>query len=182
MKDVGELIRQKLYERLSGAIVIDLQEVPVFDSASVLAAATEPYILLSTFVSTELGEGSKQAYGQEVSVLIEVGTRFDNSFGGKLLSDRISNEVMELVRTRQDGYLDLLIGANSGDYFRIYWGNGMNYDFKNSTKITTSDFGPVYDFAFYDLDNDNSDEIIVFLSNPGNSKIEIYSDLEVLTP
>ena len=108
MKDVGELIRQKLYERLSGAIVIDLQEVPVFDSASVLAAATEPYILLSTFNSTELSEGSKQGYGQEVSVLIEVGTRFDNSFGGKLLSDKISNEVMELVRTRQDGYLDLL--------------------------------------------------------------------------
>ena len=108
MKDVGELIRQKLYERLSGAIVIDLQEVPVFYSASVLAAATEPYILLSTFNSTELSEGSKQSYGQEVSVLIEVGTRFDNSFGGKLLSDRISNEVMELVRTRQDGYLDLL--------------------------------------------------------------------------
>ena len=107
MKDVGELIRQKLYERLSGAIVIDLQEVRVYDSASVLANAIEPYILLSTFVSTELGEGSKQAYGQEVSVLIEVGTRFDNSFGGKLLSDRISNEVMELVRTRQDGYLDL---------------------------------------------------------------------------
>ena len=108
MKDVGELIRQKLYERLNGAIVIDLQEVRVYDSASVLAAENEPYILLSTFVSTELGEGSKQAYGQEVSVLIEVGTRFDNSFGGKLLSDRISNEVMELVRTRQDGYLDLL--------------------------------------------------------------------------
>jgi hypothetical protein len=107
MKDVGELIRQKLYERLSGAIVIDLQEVPVFDSASVLAAATEPYILLSTFVSTELSEGTKEAYGQEVSVLIEVGTRFDNSFGGKLLSDRITNEVMELVRTRQAGYLDL---------------------------------------------------------------------------
>jgi hypothetical protein len=107
MKDVGELIRQKLYERLSGAIVIDLQEVRVYDSASVLANAFEPYILLSTFVSTELGEGSKQSYGQEVSVLIEVGTRFDNSFGGKLLSDRISNEVMELVRTRQDGYLDL---------------------------------------------------------------------------
>jgi hypothetical protein len=107
MKDVGELIRQKLYERLSGAIVIDLQEVRVYDSASVLANAVEPYILLSTFNSTELGEGSKQAYGQEVSVLIEVGTRFDNSFGGKLLSDRISNEVMELVRTRQAGYLDL---------------------------------------------------------------------------
>ena len=107
MKDVGELIRRKLYERLNGAIVIDLQEVRVYDSASVLAEAIEPYILLSTFVSTELGEGSKSSYGQEVSVLIEIGTRFDNSFGGKLLSDRISNEVMELVRTRQDGYLDL---------------------------------------------------------------------------
>jgi hypothetical protein len=108
MKDVGELIRRKLYERLNGAIVIDLQEVRVYDSASVLAEAIEPYILLSTFNSTELLEGSKQSYGQEVSVLIEVGTRFDNSFGGKLLSDRISNEVIELVRTRQEGYLDLL--------------------------------------------------------------------------
>jgi hypothetical protein len=108
MKDVGELIRKKLYERLNGAIVIDLQEVPVYDSASVLATAIEPYILLSTFVSTEVLEGSKQSYGQEVSVLIEIGTRFDNSFGGKLLSDRISNEVIELVRTRQDGYLDLM--------------------------------------------------------------------------
>jgi hypothetical protein len=82
----------------------------------------------------------------------------------------------EFYDLNQDGYLDLLIGSNSGYYFRIYWGNGMNYDFNDSTKILTSDFGPVYDFAFFDFDNDNSDEIIIMLSNPGDSKIMIYKN------
>jgi len=107
MKDVGELIRTKLFQRLTGSLTYEGNPITVYDSAGVLAGAAEPYVLLSTFVSTELFEGSKQAYGQEVSVLIEVCTRFDNSYGGKKMADVISNQVMELVRTRQDGYLDL---------------------------------------------------------------------------
>ena len=107
MKDVGELIRTKLFQRLTGSLTYDGNPVTVYDSAGVLAGASEPYVLLSTFVSTELGEGSKESYGQEVSVLIEVCTRFDNSYGGKKMADVISNQVTELVRTRQDGYLDL---------------------------------------------------------------------------
>ena len=107
MKDVGELIRTKLFQRLTGSLTYDGNPIIVYDSAGVLAGASEPYVLLSTFISTELGEGSKQAYGQEVSVLIEICTKFDNSYGGKKMADVISNQVMELVRTRQDGYLDL---------------------------------------------------------------------------
>ena len=108
MKDVGQLIRTKVYDRLFGVLEYNEQAIPVYDSAGVPANATHPYVLLSTFTSTELGEGTKEAYGQELSLLIEVCMKFDNSFGGKLLSDRISNEVIELVRTRQAGYLDLL--------------------------------------------------------------------------
>ena len=33
--------------------------------------------------------------------------KFDNSYGGKIVCDNISNQITELIRTRQDGYLDL---------------------------------------------------------------------------
>lgn len=107
MKDVGQLIRTKVYDRLFGVLEYNGETIPVYDSAGVPANAVQPYVLLSTFTSTELGEGSKQAYGQELSLLIEVCMKFDNSFGGKLICDNISNQITELIRTRQAGYLDL---------------------------------------------------------------------------
>jgi len=107
MKDVGQLIRTKVYDRLFGVLEYNEQAIPVYDSAGVPANATHPYVLLSTFTSTELGEGTKEAYGQELSLLIEVCMKFDNSFGGKIVCDNISNQITELIRTRQAGYLDL---------------------------------------------------------------------------
>jgi len=107
MKDVGQLIRTKVYDRLFGVLEYNSQAIPVYDSAGVPANATQPYVLLSTFNATELLEGSKQSYGQELSLLIEVCMKFDNSFGGKIICDNISNQITELIRTRQDGYLDL---------------------------------------------------------------------------
>jgi len=107
MKDVGQLIRTKVYDRLFGVLEYNGDTIPVYDSAGVPANAAQPYVLLSTFNSTELSEGSKQSYGQELSLLIEVCMKFDNSYGGKLICDNISNQITELIRTRQDGYLDL---------------------------------------------------------------------------
>jgi hypothetical protein len=107
MKDVGQLIRTKVYDRLFGVLEYNSQAIPVYDSAGVPANASQPYVLLSTFTSTELGEGTKEAYGQELSLLIEVCMKFDNSFGGKIICDNISNQITELLRTRQAGYLDL---------------------------------------------------------------------------
>jgi hypothetical protein len=107
MKDVGQLIRTKVYDRLFGVLEYNSQAIPVYDSAGVPANASQPYVLLSTFNATELLEGSKQSYGQEISLLIEVCMKFDNSFGGKIICDNISNQITELIRTRQAGYLDL---------------------------------------------------------------------------
>ena len=107
MKDVGQLIRTKVYDRLFGVLEYNSQAIPVYDSAGVPANANQPYVLLSTFNATELLEGSKQSYGQEISLLIEVCMKFDNSFGGKIICDNISNQITELIRTRQAGYLDL---------------------------------------------------------------------------
>lgn len=107
MKDVGQLIRTKVYDRLFGVLEYNSQAIPVYDSAGVPANASQPYVLLSTFSATELLEGSKQSYGQEISLLIEVCMKFDNSYGGKIICDNISNQITELIRTRQEGYLDL---------------------------------------------------------------------------
>ena len=107
MKDVGQLIRTKVYDRLFGVLEYNEQAIPVYDSAGVPANASQPYVLLSTFSATELLEGSKQSYGQEISLLIEVCMKFDNSYGGKIVCDNISNQITELIRTRQAGYLDL---------------------------------------------------------------------------
>jgi len=107
MKDVGQLIRTKVYDRLFGVLEYNSQAIPVYDSAGVPANAAQPYVLLSTFTSTELGEGTKEAYGQELSLLIEVCMKFDNSYGGKIICDNITNQITELIRTRQEGYLDL---------------------------------------------------------------------------
>jgi hypothetical protein len=107
MKDVGQLIRTKVYDRLFGVLEYNGDTIPVYDSAGVPANAIQPYVLLSTFNATELLEGSKQSYGQEISLLIEVCMKFDNSFGGKIICDNISNQITELIRTRQEGYLDL---------------------------------------------------------------------------
>lgn len=107
MKDAGLILRQKVYERLSGVITYNNLTISVYDSSSVPAEAEKPYILLSQFNATELGEGSKQSYGQEVSLLIEIYTEFGNSYGGKYACDVIANQINELMRTRQSGYLDL---------------------------------------------------------------------------
>ena len=109
------LIINNLQLDLDMKIMSELSKIDRFDASwsniekresSTLMQLKSIATVKSVGASTRI-EGSKMT-DDEVSVLIEVGTRFDNSFGGKLLSDRISNEVMELVRTRQDGYLDLL--------------------------------------------------------------------------
>ena len=107
MKDIGLSLRTAYYNRLQGAITYAGSVVNVYDSSSVPSNADKPYILLSTYISTELGEGSKQSYAQEVTLLIDVVTKFPNSMGGKKQCDTISNSVIELIRTRQAGYLTL---------------------------------------------------------------------------
>lgn len=107
MKDIGLSLRTAYYNRLQGAITYGGEVVNVYDSSAVPNTANKPYILLSTYISTELGEGSKQSYAQEVTLLIDVVTKFPNSMGGKKQCDTISNSVIELIRTRQNGYLTL---------------------------------------------------------------------------
>lgn len=107
MRDISSLIRKVVYDRLNGAVLLNNVEISVYDSVSVPAGAEKPYILLGNFTSTEIGEGSKQSYGQECYLDITAVSLFGNSYGGKLTVDNIMNEITQLVRTRQAGYFDL---------------------------------------------------------------------------
>jgi len=107
MKDLGLTLRTAYYERLNGAITLNGSDVPIYDSVSVPADTVEPYILLTDFVSTEIGEGSKQTYGQNCFFSLEVVTKFPNAVGGKDDADSLVNQILTLVRTRQAGYFDL---------------------------------------------------------------------------
>lgn len=107
MKDAGLILRTKVFERLNGFITYQSKEIPVYDDSAVPTDARMPYIVLGNYYATEQGEGSKQSYGQEVFLDIEVLTSYVNAFGGKKDSDTITNSISELIRTRQSGYLDL---------------------------------------------------------------------------
>ena len=107
MKDIGLSLRTAYYNRLNGNIIVNSVNIPVYDSSSVPLTISKPYVLLSTYTSTEIGEGSKQSYAQEVTLLIDVVTIAENSSGGKKKADEISNAIIQLIRTRQAGYIDL---------------------------------------------------------------------------
>jgi hypothetical protein len=71
-------------------------------------------VLLSDVFATELGEGSKSSYGQEVIFECRVVTKYLNAFGGKKQASNISDQIIQRIRTRQAGYLDL-----SPDFYMI---------------------------------------------------------------
>lgn len=114
MKDCGNILQEKYFEALNGNLVSNAVNVPVYDGASVPANASTPYVLLGGMIATEQGQGSKESYGQEVYFTVDVFTKYANSFGGKKQAGIISDQIIERIRTRQAGYLDL-----SPDFYMI---------------------------------------------------------------
>jgi hypothetical protein len=78
----------------------------------------------------------------------------------------------ELYDINNDGFLDLIIGTGST---RIFYGDGVNFLSKPYVELN-EEVGTweVYDFGFYDLDEDGYDDIIVSFSNGNGFKIKIF--------
>lgn len=108
MRDAGKALRIGYLEKLDGAITgitgnngsVIPTAIPVYDSAGLPANPKYPRILLSTFISTEIGQGAKDTYGQILSQLVEVCDEVSNTYGGKQVVDDIANEVIQLIRVR----------------------------------------------------------------------------------
>jgi hypothetical protein len=114
MKDCFNILQTKYYEALNGSLSYNGSNIPVYDSSSIPANALQPYVILSDVFATELGEGSKSSYGQEVIFECRVVIKYLNAYGGKKEASNIANQIIEIIRTRQVGYLDL-----SPDFYMI---------------------------------------------------------------
>lgn len=118
MLNAGKDLRIAYLNRLNGAITGIHKEdgsimpapVKVYDSAAVKPDAIYPRVMLSTFISTEIGQGSKDVYGQNCSLLVDIASFYSNSFGGKQQCDEIADIVIPLIRTRTGAQINM--GSN----------------------------------------------------------------------
>lgn len=111
MKEAIHFIRKAIISRLSNAIEVNGSFVPVYNR--VPYNASEPLIRVYSVTSAE-DSRNQTSYITECTTSIEVITAFDGDSGGELQANQIVSEVMELIRTRSEGYYDL-----SADGFKV---------------------------------------------------------------
>jgi hypothetical protein len=111
MKEAIHYIRKAIIARLSNAITAGGVTVPVYNR--VPYNTSEPFIKVYSVTSSE-DSRNQSSYITECTTNIEVITAFDGDAGGELQVNEIVNNVLELIRTRSDGYYDL-----SGDGFKV---------------------------------------------------------------
>lgn len=127
MKDCFNILQQKYFEAINGVVMSNGNEVKFYDSV-VPENAVIPYIVISGIVANE--SSNKESYGQEVYVTLDIFTKFANSFGGRKQASIISDQVIQLIRTRQAGYLDL-----SPDFYMIL----SELDNTNTLEVVVTD-------------------------------------------
>lgn len=111
MKEAIHFIRKAIISRLSNAILVNGNFVPVYNR--VPYNASEPFIKVYSVTSAE-DSRNQSSYITECVTNIEVVTAFDGDSGGELQADQIVNSVLQLIRTRSEGYYDL-----SADGFKV---------------------------------------------------------------
>ena len=112
MNEAIHFIRQKIITLLTNAITVDGEAVPVYNK--VPQNATEPFIKVYS-VDTEEIDQNQTSFNIICTTRIDVVTSFVGDTGGELLSNQIVSSILNLVRTRSSGYVDL-----SSDGFNVY--------------------------------------------------------------
>lgn len=112
MNEAIHFIRQKIITLLTNAITVDGEAVPVYNK--VPQNATEPFIKVYS-VDTEEIDQNQTSFNIICTTRIDVVTSFVGDTGGELLSNQIVSSILNLVRTRSSGYVDL-----SSNGFNVY--------------------------------------------------------------
>lgn len=117
MREAAHHIRKGIIDKLENQITINGSTVPIFNRVPI--NQEEPFIKVSTLSVDEIDE-NKTSFTNEVIIRVEVITSFFSDNGGEYDSNLIVDEVLNLIRTRPDSYIDL-----SSNNFKIY---GVNLD------------------------------------------------------
>jgi hypothetical protein len=113
MKLAGHIVRKGLIAKLDGEIPKNGGgTVPVY--GRVPDNATYPYIMVVTQSTNEIDQ-NQSSFTSTVQTRIEVVTRYLSDAGGFAQADQIMNLVLQVIRPRSSGYMDL-----SGDGFKVY--------------------------------------------------------------
>jgi hypothetical protein len=107
-----QFIRKAIITRLTNNVVIDGVTFGVYNR--VPSSASFPYILVYS-VSSDETDFNQTSYITETITRIEVVTRFASDSGGELTANQAINRILELIRTRSNGYFDL-----SADGFNVF--------------------------------------------------------------
>ena len=112
MNEALHHIRKKLYALLNGTITLNSATVPAYNR--VPTNASEPFIKISSVSSNEVDQ-NRDSFNLECITRIEAVTAFDGDSGGELDANRLADSIINTIRTRSSGYIDI-----SSDGFKVY--------------------------------------------------------------
>jgi hypothetical protein len=104
MREVIHRVRKAYIDKLNGAVLLRGATVPIYNR--IPSDASFPYIRIYS-VSNDETDQNQTNYITEVITRLEVITRFTGDSGGELDSNLITDEILQLVRTRSADYINL---------------------------------------------------------------------------
>ena len=130
MNEILHHIRKAFIDRLSGNISVGGNNVSIYN----VIPRNASYPLIRVYsVSNDETDLNRSSFNVEASIRLEVITRFDGNSGGELQCNQIVDEVLNQIRTRSSGYIDL--SAQNWNVYSIT-NAGVNYledDFDDHT-------------------------------------------------
>ena len=130
MNEIVHHIRKAFLDRLSGNISVGGIDVSIYNV--IPRNASYPLIRVYSVSNDEI-DLNRSSFNVEASLRLEVITRFDGNSGGELQCNQIVDAILNQIRTRSAGYIDL--SANGWNVYAIT-NNGVNYledDFDDHT-------------------------------------------------
>ena len=121
MNKVAHHLRKKIIERLTGNVLVDNSAIDIVNR--VQSSVEEPFVKVSTISVSEIDQNLTN-YNVQTQIRFEVVTKFDGDDGGELVANKIVDQILNQIRTRSSGYVDL-----SSENFKVYTTElgGTNY-------------------------------------------------------
>jgi len=112
MREAFHHIRKAFIDRLTDAITIGGSYVPVYNR--VPTNTNTPFIKIYSYLQDEIDQ-NQSSFITECLTRIECVTSFFGDDGGEYQLNQVVDQVLNLIRTRSGGYIDL-----SSNNFNVY--------------------------------------------------------------